>query len=135
MYWKSKYNIWASKKKLDDPIFRNEYKICKFLNVPPNSPALYNLTSSEKLWILSNIRKDEDDEFEKIKTVLKILKPEAFKNDEDLEVIDAQDSFIKDIEEKVGRELTQEELYRLKNDPEFDLNEIADEVTVIKRVE
>ena len=104
------------------------------MKIAPNSPTLYNLTNSEKIWILSNIIKDEEEETEKIKTILKVLKPEAFKNEDEIEVTEAPDMFFVAIEEKIGRTLTDSEKYKIKNDEQYNLETLEDEVDIIKRV-
>ena len=68
-----------------------------------------NLTVNEKFWLLSHIRKDEEELFEKLKMCLRVLKPEAFKSDEEMETTEASNTFVEEIEKKIGRKLTEVE--------------------------
>lgn len=79
-----------------------------------------NLTTNEKFWLLSNIKKDEEELFEKIKMCLKIMKPEAFKNEEDSDTVNAADTFTEEIEKQLGRKLSEEEKQTMTLDDEID---------------
>lgn len=87
-----------------------------------------SLTLAEKFWLMSNIQKDEQEEFEKFKTLIKYVRPEAFiESENEQHSVD----FIESIEEKLGRKLTEEELNKIQN---AETNRNDEDLDVIERV-
>ena len=72
------------------------------------------------MWYITNIKKDEDLENQKLKLVLMHILPQAYANKENEEVV-VSTEYIKDIEESLGRPLTDEERKALEVDPDMDL--------------
>lgn len=58
---------------LSGPSGRSLYKICKILHTRPYN--LKNISSLELDWWIENIRKDEEEEFNKFKDMFEVLKP------------------------------------------------------------
>lgn len=58
---------------LSGPSGRSLYKICKILHTRPCN--LKNISSLELDWWIENIRKDEEEEFNKFKDMFEVLKP------------------------------------------------------------
>ena len=93
--------------------------ICKTLGITPSSDPFRNLSRPERLWLLLNIRKDEDLENQKFMLTLKHILPQAYAQQDQEEVI-VSTEYIKEIEEKLGRQLTTEEIDGLEANEDLD---------------
>ena len=74
------------------------------------------------------MQKDEQEELEKFQTLIKFIRPEAFSEDKKVQF---SVDFIESIEEKLGRELTEEERDKIERGEEID-NEEADNLDLIE---
>lgn len=99
--------------------------------MPPSSPVIKNMTVPEKLWLLTNIYKDEEEDFEKTKVLCKFLRPEAFSEDNDTSIV--SDTFIEDIETKLGRKLTEEEQSKIMSNTPENIP-IEEDLDIIERI-
>lgn len=87
------------------------------------------MTTQQKIWLLSNIYKDEQEEYEKFITLYKFVRPEAFFNQEGKEVKTV--GFMESLEEGLGRKLTEDEIRKINGEGDT----VMSDVDTIERVE
>ena len=77
------------------------------------------MSRPERLWLILNVQKDQELENQKFKVMLMHMLPQAYVAQEEEEATISTE-YVKEIEEKLGRPLTKEELEAISQDQDID---------------
>jgi len=84
----------------------------------PRSKTFQDITLPERVWLLLNIYRDQSLENQKFEALLQSINP--FSSKEEDEGLTVSTEFINEVEESLGRKLTEEEFELLQSGADVD---------------